>query len=695
MLRKFTRIQKVLNLKVKGKTMKSNLILLTVFLFIFILFTIPNQARNNPYDLRDGIIQILEQQAKSTFGNDYLVSNYVIMDSVINRGPLDVEMEDILDPYNTLAGIIIFSTYTEENPEEQYFCLFKNNSIIWYYEDKIEYWWGGQIFTTNDINSDGKVEIVTIWGSSLEYVRGEDNETITFDYMYIFGWDGINGNLLNEPAFQSSDNMFEMFDLEVDGIYEFRAYWKPIWGDYPADFTPTELPWVTFGWTGSQYTYSQEIQTPGHQYLPTDGVIVDVSCEISKTEQEFEYNYTIHNSNESKQRINAFYLKDALGVSDYKSPSNWKAQVSGSTNGISWYVFPNKKPSMIYPGENKSGFGYLTAGLPIINYYYILGYQPGPHLHGDYTPPFSIEDFRNNKLNNSVNGLTVSPADPPDSLVASTFIDTLLSYTSQSLALGWIANQATTDKYDSLFTTAKTLLQQNHIPYVESTLHTVLAEVDEDSSGNITSEAYALLRYNTEYLLENLPEIIPPVLNSISPAIYLRPISSGLAPSALTVTATGEFFSDSSVAYYNGIAKATTYVSDTVLTFQLSGSEVNTLGSYPVWISNYSSNSDTLTFSVTDNLPQSITPTLQCVRNNGGGSYTAYFGYNNNNNVGVFIPIGSKNKFSPNPIDRGQTKLFLPGSHTNVFSVNFDGKNLTWTLDQASVTANRGSTPCP
>lgn len=187
----------------------------------------------------------------------------------------------------------------------------------------------------------------------------------------------------------------------------------------------------------------------------------------------------------------------------------------------------------------------------------------------------------------------------------------------------------------------------------------------------------------------------PPELNSISPGIVLRYTSGGSPPSGLTITATGDFFTDSSVVYFNGNLKTTTYVSDTVLTFPITGSEMSTLGSYSVWISNSVSNSDTLTFSVTDNLPLSLTPTLQCVHNNGGGSYTAYFGYNNNNGVSVYVPLGSKNKFSPTPIDRGQPKLFLPGSHTNVFSVNFNGSNLVWTLSQSSVTANNKSTPCP
>jgi hypothetical protein len=191
--------------------------------------------------------------------------------------------------------------------------------------------------------------------------------------------------------------------------------------------------------------------------------------------------------------------------------------------------------------------------------------------------------------------------------------------------------------------------------------------------------------------------VSPPVLNSISPTIVLRYTSGGLPPSGLTVTATGYGFSDSSVAYFNGNAKVTTIVSDSVVTFPITGSEMSTLGNYPVWISTYGINSDTLTLSVVDNLiaMQQFIPTLQCVQNNGGGSYTAYFGYVNDNGVSIYVPIGSKNKFVLTPIDRGQPKLFLPGTHTNVFSVNFNGRDLTWTLDQTSVTANKDSTACP
>jgi hypothetical protein len=94
-----------------------------------------------------------------------------------------------------------------------------------------------------------------------------------------------------------------------------------------------------------------------------------------------------------------------------------------------------------------------------------------------------------------------------------------------------------------------------------------------------------------------------------------------------------------------------------------------------------------------------ISVVLECVADNGGGSYTARFGYKNDNTVPVSIPVGVDNRFSPEPKDRGQTDIFLPGRRYNVFQVNFDGSNLVWTLkgpdgSTRTATASATSSPC-
>lgn len=66
-----------------------------------------------------------------------------------------------------------------------------------------------------------------------------------------------------------------------------------------------------------------------------------------------------------------------------------------------------------------------------------------------------------------------------------------------------------------------------------------------------------------------------------------------------------------------------------------------------------------------------VTPTLQCVADLGDGLYEARFGYENANDSAVTVGIGYKNKFGPDPRDRGQTFTFLPGVHEDVFRVEF------------------------
>ena len=95
-----------------------------------------------------------------------------------------------------------------------------------------------------------------------------------------------------------------------------------------------------------------------------------------------------------------------------------------------------------------------------------------------------------------------------------------------------------------------------------------------------------------------------------------------------------------------------------------------------------------------------VRPVLECVVKNNNGTYTAKFGYSNDNTVPVTISMGSNNKFTPNPQNRGQTTVFQPGRIRNAFSVIFNGNNLVWYLkgpdgQGRTATASRNSARCP
>lgn len=76
-----------------------------------------------------------------------------------------------------------------------------------------------------------------------------------------------------------------------------------------------------------------------------------------------------------------------------------------------------------------------------------------------------------------------------------------------------------------------------------------------------------------------------------------------------------------------------------------------------------------------------LVPLLECVDNNGDGTYTAHFGYLNTTGSVINLPVGPKNMFVGGDKDRGQPTVFLPGEHLSEFSVTFDALDtLKWML---------------
>jgi hypothetical protein len=76
-----------------------------------------------------------------------------------------------------------------------------------------------------------------------------------------------------------------------------------------------------------------------------------------------------------------------------------------------------------------------------------------------------------------------------------------------------------------------------------------------------------------------------------------------------------------------------------------------------------------------------LVPLLECVDNNGDGTYTAHFGYLNTTGSVINLPVGPKNMFVGGDKDRGQPVMFLPGEHLSEFTVVFDALDtLKWML---------------
>lgn len=76
-----------------------------------------------------------------------------------------------------------------------------------------------------------------------------------------------------------------------------------------------------------------------------------------------------------------------------------------------------------------------------------------------------------------------------------------------------------------------------------------------------------------------------------------------------------------------------------------------------------------------------LVPLLECVDNNGDGTYTAHFGYLNTGSDVIDLPVGPKNMFVGGEKDRGQPTAFFPGEHLSEFTVTFgELETLKWML---------------
>lgn len=81
-------------------------------------------------------------------------------------------------------------------------------------------------------------------------------------------------------------------------------------------------------------------------------------------------------------------------------------------------------------------------------------------------------------------------------------------------------------------------------------------------------------------------------------------------------------------------------------------------------------------------------PILESVSDNGDGTCTAWWGYQNNNSFAVTLPVGSNNRFTPAPENRSQLTTFSSGRIVNAFNVVFSSSPLVWSLDGGTATAN-------
>jgi hypothetical protein len=184
------------------------------------------------------------------------------------------------------------------------------------------------------------------------------------------------------------------------------------------------------------------------------------------------------------------------------TPADWISNPSIGNGAIAGW---SATSTVVAPGGSLSGFQLLAPGLPSIVEAFVVG-----DIHVDQLPNFpngeAPESLPGSDITqNSLRVPTVGPVSPPLNITPLTFLATIVSFKEQAFALGWIANGGIKNSLDAKLNAAQAALNSGNSREAKNQLNALLNEVSAQAGKQLTSEAVALLQFNTQYLINQIP----------------------------------------------------------------------------------------------------------------------------------------------------------------------------------------------
>jgi hypothetical protein len=167
---------------------------------------------------------------------------------------------DIQDPYHTLRGCILFSTYKDhEESEPDHFIvgIVKNGKIIWDNAPGTSAHLGENILYSQDINHDGEVDLIYSEPDLSLMRENVDGKAPILYYFYILSWNGIRGKFINTSDSTGvselmGDGGCDLVPSTKNGVKKIETALPDLdidWGNHKT----STFPRITYTWNGQQY----------------------------------------------------------------------------------------------------------------------------------------------------------------------------------------------------------------------------------------------------------------------------------------------------------------------------------------------------------------------------------------------------------------------------------------------------------
>lgn len=233
---------------------------------------------------------------------------------------------------------------------------------------------------------------------------------------------------------------------------------------------------------------------------------------ISYSMNENKYEYSVSNGTARFNSIYSIVIETDMTHYDVVVPGfGWNT--SASLDLMWFYSVPTlaglgRDHRGIRRDSTVNGFSYFSSKLPgIVNSYFRTAGGYGGW--DDEGPTSKIGDVADSlyQATRSVRMETVGPVVDTDTWGATQIVDTLITYVPRSENLDWILISALATDIEAHLQSTRTALIAADEGAAATELAALLALVEAEKDANLTSEAYAIFRYNAEYLLDQLENV--------------------------------------------------------------------------------------------------------------------------------------------------------------------------------------------
>jgi hypothetical protein len=165
----------------------------------------------------------------------------------------------------------------------------------------------------------------------------------------------------------------------------------------------------------------------------------------------------------------------------------------------------------ISPGQSVGGFTVTSPGLPGLRAVAVeplLDVQALDVKLPEDDSPGEIQAYiarvTSIRTAASFHATTVGPTAPPANFIPENFLQTVISYKEQAIKQGWIKDQGIGISLDAKLNAAQAALARGDNNTAANVLNALLNEVAAQAGKQLSSEAVALLKFNTQYLISKI-----------------------------------------------------------------------------------------------------------------------------------------------------------------------------------------------